>query len=75
MKERGSGLKTTYNEFMESVLETSKEMIIHNAWCTLLPWSSCKSVLKLGMLPRRYSDEMINRTVKLVLGREIFHQC
>ena len=46
MKERGSGLKITSNEFMESVLETRWEMIFHNALCTLLERPSRKSVLK-----------------------------
>ena len=47
MKERGSGLKTTSNEFMESVLET------------LLDQPSRKSILKLRMLPRCYLDVQI----------------
>ena len=46
------------NKFMESVLETRKEMIFHNALCTLLEQLSRKSVLKLRMLPRRYLEEM-----------------
>ena len=58
MKERGSGLKPTSGEFMESVLETRKEMIVHNDLCNLLAWPSRKSVSKLRMLPHRYLDEM-----------------
>ena len=58
MKERGSGLKPTSGEFMESVLETRKEMIVHNDLCNLLAWPSRKSVSKLTMLPHRYLDEM-----------------
>ena len=57
MKERGSGLKPTSCEFMESVLETRKEMIVHNDLCNLLAWPSRKSVSKLRMLPHRYLDE------------------
>ena len=58
MKERGSVLKPTSGEFMESVLETRKEMIVHNDLCNLLAWPSRKSVSKLRMLPHRYLDEM-----------------
>ena len=55
MKEKGSGLKPTSNEFMESVLE----MIFRIDLCTLLAWPSRKSVSKLWMLlPHRYLDEM-----------------
>ena len=43
---------------MESVLETRKEMIVHNDLCNLLAWPSRKSVSKLRMLPHRYLDEM-----------------
>ena len=46
MKEKGSGLKPTSNEFMESVLE----MIFRIDLCTLLAWPSRKSVSKLWML-------------------------
>ena len=35
MKERGSGLKTTFNEVMESVLGICKGNL-HNSLCTLL---------------------------------------
>ena len=55
MKEKGSGLKPTSNEFMESVLE----MIFRIDLCILLAWPSRKSVSKLWMLlPHRYLDEM-----------------
>lgn len=58
MKERGSGLKPMSDEFMESVLETRKEMIVHNDLCNLLAWPSRKSVSNMRMLPHRYLDEM-----------------
>ena len=69
---RGSRLKkTTFNEFMESVLETRQE-IFHNSLCTLLAQPPRKSILQLRMLPRRYLDEATHRPA---LGRELFHQC
>ena len=43
-KEKGSGLKPTSNEFMESVLESRWEMIFPNDLCTLLAWPSRKCI-------------------------------
>ena len=73
MNERGRGLKPTSDEFMESVLETRKEMIVHNDLCNLLAWPSRKIVSKLGcchiVIWTRWA------THRTALGRELFQQC
>ena len=73
MNERGRGLKPTSDEFMESVLETRKEMIVHNDLCNLLAWPSRKIVSKLGCCHIVFWTRWA--THRTALGRELFQQC
>ena len=61
-EKRRSGLKTTFNEFMESVLETRQE-IFHNSLCTL-PTVPEEYIMR--MLPCRYLDEIQLYIVQLL---------